>query len=882
MGGRRSEKWNKKLKFTIHAHMINVRYNMNDNAHNAHGKNGRHVTVRANFFEIKHDSDILIYHYNITVSPKTPRHINRIVFTELSKLLGNKKDTVVYNGHKDIFSTRPLEILPMSTDIDTLLEGTKTTPSSDLEFTIQVAVDHPSAVKQTFYITLSPRTPFKLNSGATSEYESESESVCRTRFALDTITRSLPSSRFMSIGKHFFTPKTTKNLGYGAECWMGFYQNVHLSAQKTLLNIDISAKAFYEPSSLLAFLTRFMFKRNQSDITQPLKTHELEKLETVLVGLRVSLNHLENKYCRYKIKGLTQTPVSETSFKYKSGYDEDATTSHEINVQHYFFKKYNVILQFPFLPCIVVGSLQNPMYIPFELCDIVSGQKYSQKLNEHQTSSMIRLTCQHPSVRSTNISNAVHQLGFGDPKSLGHFNITVDDQMLKVPARILQPPTLQYNTTSRENLVTPSNGTWNLRDKKILQSCHLSSWAIVSFTDQYEMPKDKLGFFTNELINTFSISGLNIANRNPVVLYANPQTDITETFDYVHNVFAQSGQSPPQLILFILQNTSAQFYAQVKRIGDTVFGVATQCVQLKNALQPKKQFYANLCMKINVKLGGINTLLSTTPSHNHNNRKNILYSDTPTMILGADICHAIHKDASFTESICSLVGSIDKSMTRFTSSTTLQSPGANHIEHLSTMMTKVLKSFQTVNKGTLPSRIVFYRNGISENHAEQTREIEIGLLKESCRQFSPDYSPKITFVLVHRHHHVRLFTEFSGKYDNISAGTVIDADITKPGQFDFYLCSHAGLQGTSRPSYYQVVLNENDFSADLLQEFTYHLCYTYSRCTRSISVVPPVYYANLVANRTKHYLKNSTSENAEAYMSYPHIHQKLQNTMYFI
>ena len=52
------------------------------------------------------------------------------------------------------------------------------------------------------------------------------------------------------------------------------------------------------------------------------------------------------------------------------------------------------------------------------------------------------------------------------------------------------------------------------------------------------------------------------------------------------------------------------FSAEVKRIGDTLLGVATQCLQLKNVLNPSGQTLANLCLKINVKLGGINTILA--------------------------------------------------------------------------------------------------------------------------------------------------------------------------------------------------------------------------------------------------------------------------------
>lgn len=49
--------------------------------------------------------------------------------------------------------------------------------------------------------------------------------------------------------------------------------------------------------------------------------------------------------------------------------------------------------------------------------------------------------------------------------------------------------------------------------------------------------------------------------------------------------------------------------AEVKRVGDILFGLATQCVQSKNVNKTSPQTLSNLCLKINVKLGGINNIL---------------------------------------------------------------------------------------------------------------------------------------------------------------------------------------------------------------------------------------------------------------------------------
>lgn len=62
------------------------------------------------------------------------------------------------------------------------------------------------------------------------------------------------------------------------------------------------------------------------------------------------------------------------------------------------------------------------------------------------------------------------------------------------------------------------------------------------------------------------------------------------------------------------------------------------------------------------------------------------------------------------------------------------------------------------------------------------------------------------------------------------------------------------VQGTSRPSHYHVLWDDNRFSSDELQILTYQLCHTYVRCTRSVSIPAPAYYAHLVAFRARYHL----------------------------
>lgn len=84
---------------------------------------------------------------------------------------------------------------------------------------------------------------------------------------------------------------------------------------------------------------------------------------------------------------------------------------------------------------------------------------------------------------------------------------------------------------------------------------------------------------------------------------------------------------------------------------------------------------------------------------------------------------------------------------------------------------------------------------------------------------------KVTFVVVQKRHHTRFFPldrNFSeGKNNNIMAGTVVDKDIMHPFQYQFFMASHAAIQGVTKPTKYCVLVNESKISPDDLQAMTY-------------------------------------------------------------
>ena len=61
------------------------------------------------------------------------------------------------------------------------------------------------------------------------------------------------------------------------------------------------------------------------------------------------------------------------------------------------------------------------------------------------------------------------------------------------------------------------------------------------------------------------------------------------------------------------------------------------------------------------------------------------------------------------------------------------------------------------------------------------------------------------------------------------AGTVVDHSVTHPTEYDFYLNSHAGIQGTSKSAHYHVLHDDTGIPIDELEAFTYYTTYLYCR-----------------------------------------------------
>jgi eukaryotic translation initiation factor 2C len=234
--------------------------------------------------------------------------------------------------------------------------------------------------------------------------------------------------------------------------------------------------------------------------------------------------------------------------------------------------------------------------------------------------------------------------------------------------------------------------------------------------------------------------------------------------------------------------------------------------------------------------------------------------DDQTIVFGIDVTHPSPGSAETAPSIAGVVASVDKNFSQFPASMRTQKGRQEMVAELKDMIVERLELWRKRNGGRLPSKVIVYRDGVSEGQYRIVLEDEYPSFVEAFKQLygAANKHPKMSMIVVGKRHHTRFYPtreeDTDQKTGNAQPGTVVDRGVTGEKLFDFFLLAHQGLQGTSKPAHYVVLKDDNKLGADQLQSLTHSLCYTFARATRSVSICPPAYYADLLCERGRSYL----------------------------
>ncbi|KAK7450614.1 hypothetical protein VKT23_012924 [Stygiomarasmius scandens] len=804
------------------------------------GTAGQRTKAIVNALEMTARDDMMIYHYDATPEKTYPPRLN----VQLIKTLQHDTAPQVfdpagaYDGKKNLFMPHRLDL----------------GPGDSKEFNVVLPANgHPSdrpppvyRVKITFAAEINTTVLHRFTQGQ----QTQDEQVLTAIQALNVIIRADPIMNHPFNVRSFYPINgNRKAVGYGFELVRGYFQSVRPAIGKILLNVDITTGLFFRPGPLIEVALDFFSRRGGDPqlltIRKGFTPKMRHSLQRFLSGVRVTVSP-SNRVVT--INKLTEGGADAYQFQLREGGER-------ITVAEYFRRQQNRPLQYPAVLCILTPK---GAAIPFEKCTVIPGQIARKQIPPELTKEMVDFSRKNPAERMDSIRQGVQMLAYGQSEYIRNFglNVHANGGFPEVDARIIKPPKLRYGPGSKQPTLDPRKGQWNMLDKRFVKPMDITRWVVVIFESQNRMNPGRVQGMIKDYIEACRTVGVTVHEKDPIMRYANGQGNVTEQLKDAGKacVNKNRGAGGPDLLLVILPEHGGELYPAVKHFGDCTMGVATQCLNSVKCFRANDQYWKNVCLKTNPKLGGINVIPepSSTPILSDPNN--------PTIIMGADVMHPA--PGSSTPSFTAVVGNVDTGVAKYVATSNVQESRVEIIADLYDMAKSILLNYKQYREAeekiasnrSAPKRLIFFRDGVSEGQFTQVRDQELDILKRVCADLK--INVKITFIVVGKRHHYRFKPPEGGQADrsgNMPAGTVVDQGITHPVEFDFYLQSHAGLIGTSRSAHYNVLYDDNNFNVDPLQDLCYTLCHVYARATRSVSIPAPVYYADIVCARAKNH-----------------------------
>jgi eukaryotic translation initiation factor 2C len=904
------------------------------------GTQGRTVTLWANHLHMAFQGDLHLFRYNVEILPdqsgRRPagKKARRIVQQLLEEHLPQYGRNVATDFKSNLISRKEIDLIEEGYDI--LYRNEYEEEPGPNAKTYKIRLQFTGA------LTVSELMNYLTSTGFGALFGSKEEIIQ----ALNIVLGHHPKAAFhiASVGanKHYQIPTDNSDkfdLGAGLLALRGFFVSVRAATARVMVNVQVKNAAFYNDGPLEMVMRAFMGENGGSKV----------KLANFLKRVTIDITHLTSKnkqgqrVPRVKMieslatpndgQGSSSPPVvsnfgagpRDVKF-YLNGGDDDKRQSPKgkkggkpsgpspqgelISVYDYFKREYNITITDTALPVVNVGNRQNPRYLPAQVCHVLPGQPSRSKLSSGQTQKMIRFAVRKPVENANSIvSSGVQLLGFDPTNStLETFGISVNPKLTAVPARVLNSPSVRYGGNQ---VASTRFGSWNMQNIQFSTKSNLPYWTYLWISsqdgrDQWRDPSE-LKYTIDAFTAMLRASGVNAQDCVPGLRITVNPGNVEAEVDNAIRRFA-GNNNPPQMILVILPFADTTIYNRVKYACDVKEGLLNVCVTAQKFGKPNNsQYFANVALKFNLKLGGRNQFLD--------NNKLGLLAEGKTMVVGIDVTHPSPGSSSKAPSVAAIVSSIDQWLAQWPADLQLQQARQEMVSGLEPLFASRLQLWMKHNK-EYPQNILVYRDGVSEGQYEQVLDQELPALRRACEKTYPATAtkqgiPRITIVVVGKRHNTRFYPtrkDDADRSSNPQNGTVVDRGVTEARNWDFFLQAHAAIQGTARPAHYYVVYDEIfrsrkvqapfQNSQEVLEDLTHNLCYLYGRATKAVSICPPAYYADLVCERARCYLSklydptpvaspamsevSGGHQISEADSSQVKIHAKVRDSMFYI
>ncbi|OJJ41764.1 hypothetical protein ASPWEDRAFT_285619 [Aspergillus wentii DTO 134E9] len=862
------------------------------------GTQGKQIMLWTNSFPLAFKGDLQLYRYSVEILSgdergrvPTGKKVNRVIQLLLEDHFAANKRDIATDFKSNLISKTQLELQDVY-EIRYRSEYEDEIPENSPTYRCRL--------QATGTLSTSELINYLTSSGVGAMLRSKEEIIQGLNIVMGHTPKA--STEIASIGqsKHYKLAATeTFDLGAGLKALQGFFFSVRAATARVIVNVQVKNAAFYEDGPLERLMYAYTEENGSSKV----------KLGNFLKRVSVRLTHIIKKDKKGRVvprmktiagvatrddgrdeqnppiirefgagpkdvqfflggapgEGPAGKPQSKGKGKKpaKAGPPPPSAGGRYITVYDFFRETYNITIKDPSLPVINVGTRQRPSYLPADVCQVLPGQPSNSKLSPSQTQRMIRFAVRKPAQNAQSIiTSGVQTLGLESADStLDSFGMQLTPKLMTVPGRVLNCPDVKY---AGNKVIKPRFGSWNMVSIQFASKTELPYWTYLwlSYPNGRDQWRDEEGLkptidaFTDVLRQT-GINAINCVRGQRATVRSEQDID-----NAVQN-FARAPK-PPKFILVILPAADSAIYNQVKYACDVQAGIPNVCVVAQKFAKPNNaQYFANVALKFNLKLGGRNQVLDPA--------KLGVLSEGKTMVVGIDVTHPSPGSASNAPSVAAIVASVDRHLAQWPADLRVQTARQEMVSDLDTMLKSRLHLWMKHN-GSYPQNILVYRDGVSEGQYDQVLDKELPALRKACKELYPATStskgfPKITIVVVGKRHHHRFYptrTEDADRSSNPQNGTVVDRGVTEAWNWDFFLQAHTALQGTARPAHYYIVYDEIfrdqkvqkpfQTAADALEDVTHNLCYLFGRATKAVSICPPAYYADLVCERARCYM----------------------------
>ena len=658
--------------------------------------------------------------------------------------------------------------------------------------------------------------------------------------------------------KAFRARAETNNLGKTGvyKALKGYYVGLKTCLAGLVLVSDLNVTCFLASGEMINLMWQAGGFRDFQDFHRAcqggLNYRAENEISSIVKGCKIKLSHSGHwKKCK-----MIGPPANHrnSEFEFNGKF---------MNVESYFEEVFKIKIRYPDLPTINIGSKQRPLLIPAELVQVPGGQNRSSKVKGDMTAQMIRLAAAKPQDRVSfltdtgehnNDSGSVVNVLSNDATSKAFGLDSVKSELLQVRARLLPQAKLVYGDGQVHD--TMLSGAWNLERKKFKEPAFDKQYQVL-IVQSGGVPnnfRENVLTFINSIDKESEQTGMHLKFLGPPINCVDNIHDLQDKFEVMKG-------KGTEIVVVLMTDDS---YANVKFAADGI-GLISQCIKWKNVERSPRGLFSNILMKVNSKLGGTNhTLISrgnnldgrTTFQEPPNSLAWVL--NVPCMFVGIDVSHP--DPGSDRPSIAAVTGSIDGRVSQYVAHISSQIGKTEMVACLEDSMFGIIEAFKNKNNGAYPKHIICYRDGVSDSQFDVVLDHELPAIHGAlARHGIMEGACKILVLVCQKNHHTRLVYEESlgdCRYHNVSPGIVVDAcggmeSITSSTQIEFYLNSHATIQGTSKPTKYTLIYDGIGMKLSEIELMTYWLCYLYVRCTRSVSIATPVYYAHWAAKRGK-------------------------------